>query len=132
MQVLRINAMDHIVLNVADVERALGFYCDVLGLPGERVEEFRKGEVGFPSVRINEHTLIDLQRNESRPQAGQLNLNHFCLITEPVDLEALTGELESKGVRIVTKPVSRWGARGRSMSIYILDPDDNQIEIKYY
>src|SRR5439155_12017769 len=57
---LQITGMDHIVLNVADIDRSLGFYTDVLGLKPERVEQFKKGEVGFPSVRISEGTLIDL------------------------------------------------------------------------
>ena len=34
-------AMDHIVLNVVDVERALAFYVEVVGLQPERVEAYR-------------------------------------------------------------------------------------------
>jgi catechol 2,3-dioxygenase-like lactoylglutathione lyase family enzyme len=64
---MRITALDHIVLNVRDIERALKFYTQVLGLPGERVEEFRAGKVGFPSVRINSDTIIP-QRS---PKTGQ-------------------------------------------------------------
>ena len=56
----RITALDHIVLNVADVERSLAFYEGVLGLPAERVEAWRRGELRFPSVRVNEATIIDL------------------------------------------------------------------------
>jgi catechol 2,3-dioxygenase-like lactoylglutathione lyase family enzyme len=53
---------DHIVLNVADIDRSLNFYTEVLGLPGERVDEFKAGKVRFPSVRINAATIIDLFR----------------------------------------------------------------------
>jgi hypothetical protein len=56
----KITALDHIVLNVGDIDRALQFYTGVLGLAGERVEQFRAGKVGFPSVRINDATIIDL------------------------------------------------------------------------
>ena len=55
-----ITAMDHIVLNVQDMPRVLDFYINVLGLQGERLEEFQQGKVPFPSVRINADTLIDL------------------------------------------------------------------------
>ena len=43
---------DHVVLNVADLERALSFYCDRLGLTGERVDEWRDGTAPFPSARV--------------------------------------------------------------------------------
>ena len=48
------------MLRVADVERSLAFYCDTLGLEGERVEEWRRKEVPFPSVRITPTTIVDL------------------------------------------------------------------------
>ena len=57
---IKISELDHIVLNVSDIDRALDFYMRVLGLSGERVEEFKAGTVGFPSVRINPRTIIDL------------------------------------------------------------------------
>jgi catechol 2,3-dioxygenase-like lactoylglutathione lyase family enzyme len=34
----KINAMDHIVLNVPDIDRSLAFYMDVLGLEAERLD----------------------------------------------------------------------------------------------
>ena len=128
---LRIVEMDHIVLNVSDVERSIAFYTETLGLAGERLEEFRAGKVGFPSVRINQHTLIDLMR-AGRVDQTDSNLNHFCLVSETTDLEALANGLEQAGVTIVHRPVSRWGARGQAMSIYILDPEANEIEIRCY
>jgi catechol 2,3-dioxygenase-like lactoylglutathione lyase family enzyme len=41
--VLRIQAMDHIVLVVADVERSVAWYVDALGLEALRLEEWRAG-----------------------------------------------------------------------------------------
>ena len=57
---LRIQAMDHIVLLVADVERSVAWYCERLGLTAERLDEWRDGKVFFPSVRINDGTIIDI------------------------------------------------------------------------
>jgi catechol 2,3-dioxygenase-like lactoylglutathione lyase family enzyme len=132
MTELKITAMDHIVLNVGDVERSLAFYSDLLGLKPERVEEFRAGKVGFPSVRISENTLIDLVSDGAEQGDSRRNLNHFCLTAEEIDLAALADELEAKGVTIAVRPASRWGARGQATSIYILDPDRNEIEIRHY
>jgi catechol 2,3-dioxygenase-like lactoylglutathione lyase family enzyme len=53
-------ALDHIVLNVADVERSLHFYQTTLGLAAERVEAWRRHEVGFP----NEPTAVELLADE--------------------------------------------------------------------
>ena len=131
---MRIIEMDHIVLNVADVERTLAFYCDVLGLAGERLEEYRAGKVGFPSVRISSDTLIDIMQGpvQNAGRAEGRNLNHYCLVSEPTDLAALSAQLKSQGVTVVTEPVSRWGAHGQAQSIYILDPDGNEVEIRHY
>jgi len=53
---LRVVGLDHVVLNVADVERSLAFYCGELGLAPERVDEWRRGEILFPSVRVDART----------------------------------------------------------------------------
>ena len=118
--------LDHIVLMVADVEASLAFYCDKLGLPGERVEEWRSGEVSFPSVRLNEQTIIDLFAGE---RSGT-NLDHFALLVSPAtDLQAI---VDSGDFDVVTEPVSRWGARGVGLSLYVSDPDENTVELKQY
>src|SRR5215203_5054127 len=81
---MRLTGMDHIVLNVRDVERSLEFYTEVLGLSPERVESWRAGKNGFPSVRLNETTIIDLARvkDGQAPPSGSPNVNHFCLSTD--------------------------------------------------
>ncbi len=85
---LNFTAMDHIVLNVRDMDTILSFYIDVLGLEGERIEDYHEGKVPFPSVRINTDTLIDLfpmKAAESAVAAAE-NLNHFCMVIEPTDM----------------------------------------------
>src|SRR5687768_8059501 len=109
MTTLKITAMDHIVLNVSDVERSLDFYTGMLGLKPERVEEFRAGKVGFPSVRISESCLIDLVTAPADAPGGvRKNLAHFCLTADEIDLGDLADSLEAKGVTITTRPASRW------------------------
>lgn len=121
---MRVTALDHVVLNVADVRRSLEFYVGTLGLQPERVEEWEAGEVFFPSVRIDAHTVLDLMQ---LPRDGQ-NADHFCLVVEDdVDAIAAAGELE-----VIDGPEDRWGARGIARSIYIKDPDGNTVELRRY
>lgn len=132
---MKITGLDHIVLNVKDIDRALAFYTEVLGLAPDRVEEFRKGEVGFPSVRINRHTVIDLSPSKNRSgekEESKRNLNHFCLVVENEDPASLVNYLKGRRVEVHQGPVSRWGARGRATSIYFHDPDGNEIEVRRY
>ena len=122
---VRVVALDHVVLNVADVERSLAFYCDELGLAPERVDEWRRGEVFFPSVRVDAHTIIDLL---AAPRTGE-NADHLCLVVEPVDLDAIKA---SGRFEVVDGPAVRFGARGDGTSLYVEDPDGNTVELRHY
>ena len=122
---MRVTGFDHVVLLVSDVERSLGWYRDVLGLGGERVEEWKEGRAAFPSVRIDEGTIIDLVRGE---RDGR-NVDHICLVLEPTDMD----EVVSSGrFDVVEGPVQRWGARGEATSVYVRDPDGNVVELRHY
>lgn len=122
---VRVIGIDHVVVNVADAETSLAFYTEKLGLVGVRVEEWRRGEVPFPSVRVDESTIIDLFEV---PRTGD-NVDHFCLTVEPTDLDQvkLSGELD-----VVDGPVTRFGARGEGVSLYVRDPDGNTVELRWY
>lgn len=122
---ISVRGLDHIVLISSDVERSLAWYCEVLGLAGERVEEWRAGTVPFPSVRISSTTIIDIFAGDR----GEKNLDHLCLMIEPTDL----GELARRGdLQVVSGPGPRWGAQGEGQSLYVLDPDGNTVELRHY
>ena len=137
MAKIKIIGLDHIVLNVGDIDRSLMFYTEVLGLTGERVDEFRSGKVGFPSVRINAGTIIDLFPRKDRADNSTAkkvdgNLNHFCLVVGAENFVAVLDDLQQRKIVIREGPVSRWGAQGQATSVYFLDPDGNEIEIRCY
>ena len=131
---VKITEMDHIVLRVKDVEESLRFYTQVLGMPAERVEQWRAGEIRFPSARINADTIIDFFGSDQEPIAkdGIKNQDHFCMVIEPTDMEALKTKFEAMGVEIQAGPGKRWGSHGDGISLYIYDPDDNVVELRHY
>src|SRR5438093_6012570 len=135
-EMFKINAMDHIVLNVPDIDRSLAFYMDVLGLQPERLDKFRQGEAPFPSVRISADTVIDLfpmKPGESLGNGPDLqNLNHFTMVVDAADFEGFQKHLAERGVKIEDGPGRRWGARGYGQSVYFRDPDGNRIEVRCY
>ncbi|WP_406099470.1 VOC family protein [Streptomyces sp. NBC_01013] len=122
---VRVKAFDHLVLNVADVERSLHFYTDLLGLEPMGVAEWRAGELPFPSVRITPETIIDLVAGPR----GETNVDHFCLTVQPVDWDAV---IRSGTFTVLEGPVQRSGARGTATSIYVQDPDGNTLELRWY
>lgn len=125
MPAVIINAFDHLVLKCADVERTLAWYSDLLGLAPVRVDEWRRGDAPFPSIRVNAETIIDLIPGES----DDGRLDHICLVLAPVDLAALgaSGEFD-----VVEGPVPRFGARGEGTSLYVRDPDGLVVELRHY
>ncbi|MEW1747986.1 VOC family protein [Streptomyces angustmyceticus] len=122
---MRVIAFDHLVLNVADIERSLAFYCGQLGLEPVRVDGWRAGEVPFPSVRVSPTTLIDLTQG---PREGS-NVDHLCLVVEPLDWQEV---IDSGEFTVVDGPGPRFGARGDGQSLYVDDPDGNTVELRWY
>jgi len=125
--VVRVTDLDHVVLTCADVERALAWYTDALGLEPVRVDLWRAGQAPFPSVRVNKRTIIDLVAGE---RTG-VNVEHVCLVVDPIDLQAVasSGRFDIVG----DGPVSGlFGARGHATSLYVRDPDGNTIELRTY
>jgi catechol 2,3-dioxygenase-like lactoylglutathione lyase family enzyme len=125
MTALHVKAFDHVVLNVADVERSLDFYTRLLGLEGVRVAEWRAGEVPFPSVRVTPETVIDLAAR----RRGESNVDHICLTVDPVDWDEV---IASGAFTVLEGPVRRFGARGSATSVYVQDPDGNTVELRWY
>ena len=124
---MRVTDLDHLVINCTDVARSLHWYTDALGLEPVRADEWRAGTAPFPSVRVNDRTILDLF---AAPRSGQ-NVDHVCLVVEPTDLEALarSGRFDVVG----DGPVGGlFGARGLATSLYVRDPDGNTIELRCY
>ena len=126
---LHVEALDHIVLAVADVGRSLAWYCGALGLAPVRVDQWRAGDAPFPSVRVSAGTIIDIVEVGEGAPAGR-NVDHFCLVVAAEDLAAVRA---SDAFEIVRDPdFALYGARGLADGLYVRDPDGNEVELRAY
>jgi len=125
---LTITGLDHVVLRVASLERAVKFYGEVLGCPVER-------ELQTPRlVQLRAGTsMIDLvpcgPDEPSGMSMGGRNMEHYAVRIAKMDVPALTAHLKKHGID-AGEARRRYGAEGYGSSIYITDPDGNTVELK--
>ena len=128
-----VTGLDHFVLRVRDLDRAVAFYGDVLGLPIECLEEYRAGTRPFVSARVGGQ-LIDLVPDPAYdPEAGLRDggFLHLCVrVAGSLEGEVLP-QVREHGVTVVEDaPMIRLGATGYGRSIYVRDPDGYVVELK--
>jgi len=129
---IRIRDVDHLVLRVADLERMLDFYVNVLGCTVER----RRDDLGLAHLRAG-RAMLDLVRVDgplgrtggAAPGTEGRNLDHFCLRVEPFDEAAIRAHLAAHGVA-AGETARRFGAEGEGPSLYVTDPEGNTVELK--
>ncbi|MFI8087668.1 VOC family protein [Streptomyces sp. NPDC086080] len=134
--------LDHIVLWVRDPIAAAGFYDKAVGLEPVRLTEYSAGEAPFPSVRVNEETILDLmpltmaERMTMLPGAAESSghpVNHVCLSLPADRFDALRSRLEEQSVQVTDLSYDSFGARGQARrSFYFRDPDGNVFEARHY
>ncbi len=120
-----ISHIDHVVLTVTDIEASVAFYCRVLQMKAVTFANGRRA-LHFGHQKINLQLLGQEPRNRAGVGSGDL-----CLITS-WPLPQVVAHLQAEGVDIVEGPVAKTGAQGTIQSVYLLDPDQNLIEISVY
>ena len=120
-----IDRLDHLVLTVADSDRTVRFYSDILGM---QVEIFGDNRLAlrFGDQKINIHTSgKEIKPHATTPLPGSADL---CFISS-VPIAKIIDHLQEQGVAIELGPVPRTGSLGPLVSVYIRDPDGNLVEI---
>lgn len=125
---MKIDAIDHFVLYVRDIEATCAFYAKVLGMQPVTFGNGRRA-LAFGSQKINLHQV-------GRPHAPVADhpvggAGDFCLLTS-MPLAAVQRHLEDCAVDVFEGPVQRTGARGTLLSVYFRDPDGNLVEVSNY
>ncbi len=129
---IRVQTIDHVVLRVRDLERAIRFYGEVLGCAVER----RRDELGLVHLRAgrSQIDLVDVDGEIGRkagapPGPEGHNMDHVALRLEAFDEAELRAHLQAHGVA-PGEVVTRFGAEGDGPSMYIADPEGNTVELK--
>lgn len=150
-----IRAIDHLNIVVADMERSLRFYTEVLGftktkeahLEGEWIEHI----VGLRGVKAHAVFIvspggeprIELLRYEApagtalteNSRANTLGLRHFALRVDGI--AAMTEKLRSAGITVWGEPTRVPNGvvqfdTGNKTLVYFLDPDGVIVELAEY
>ncbi|MCB1499280.1 MAG: VOC family protein [Bauldia sp.] len=131
---LTLTSLDHVVLNVRDVEVAAAWYARVLGMTRHDFEPpygVRRTSMKFGSMMLNLRP-ADMDKvawfTGAEAVAGSDDL---CFLTD-ASADEVIGHLAACGVTVEVGPVARRGARGAMTSVYCRDPDGNLIEIARY
>jgi catechol 2,3-dioxygenase-like lactoylglutathione lyase family enzyme len=130
-----VNSVDHLVLNVTDVEVAAAWYQRVLGM---QREDFTPA--GSSSARTS--VKFGTQKMNLRPASASVDewftgrnvapgSADLCFLTASAPSEVVAF-LHSLEIAVEKGPVERTGARGTLLSVYCRDPDGNLIEIASY
>ena len=122
---MQVESLDHIVLTVASIGRAIVFYERVLGF---EAREFKPGRFSlhFGQQKINLHevgTVVDPNVRHAAPGSADL-----CFLTR-TPIEEVMQHLRTHGVQVIQGPVTATGARMKLLSVYFYDPDENLVEV---
>ncbi len=115
----------HVHLKVADLERAIGFYRDVLGF--ELTQRYGRGGAFLSAGGYHHHIGLNTWESAggSPPPPGSTGLYHLAILY-PTRAE-LAGALR----RLLAANVALDGAsdHGVSEALYLRDPDENGVEL---
>lgn len=121
---MQIKELGHVVLFVSNLERSANFYRDTLGFR----ELMRTSNAAAFSSGRTHHELLLLEVGGSPIELGKAKpgLYHigFKIGDTPEDAHRAYKELQEKGV-----PITGTGDHTVTHSIYILDPDGNELEL---
>ena len=132
---VKVNALDHLVINVVDVARSAEWYHMVLGMeiivsepgPGRP----KRTSLMFGNQKINVRPLGADKVEWFTADHEAAGSDDLCFLTSSPP-EQVVAHLRACGVAIEDGPGARQGARGTLRSVYCRDPDGSLIEISSY
>ena len=130
-----VDAIDHIVINVRDVDVAAAWYQRVLGMTRDVWDAGPdRGPVSsmmFGRQKINLRPIAATQEQWFTGNQVAPGSDDLCFLTKSSPQE-VADHLRACGVAIELGPTEKRGALGTIVSVYCRDPDGSLIEISSY
>ncbi len=132
---LRVQALDHLVVQVSDVEASAKWYERVLGMTREDVSPAAgqppRTAMKFGCQKINLRPIATSKDHWFTADHEAVGSEDLCFLTNSTP-DQVVQHLQAQGVAIAAGPGLRRGAQGTLMSVYCRDPDGSLIEIASY
>ena len=132
---VKVNALDHLVINVADVARTTEWYRKTLGMevrvfdPGQGKAKRTSLVFGNQKINVRPRDADKVEWFTADHEAA--GSDDLCFLTAASPHEVVA-HLKAHGVAIEEGPVAKQGACGTLHSVYCRDPDGSLIEISSY
>jgi catechol 2,3-dioxygenase-like lactoylglutathione lyase family enzyme len=119
-----VKAIGHVAYNVADMDKSIHFFCDILGFKHAFSIKDDKGEPWIEYIKIRDGQFVELfyAKKEIVSPAGA-SYNHLCLEVDFIN--EINDRLMANGVDVYAKP--KQGA-DLNYQCWARDPDGNPIE----
>jgi catechol 2,3-dioxygenase-like lactoylglutathione lyase family enzyme len=132
---LTVQALDHLVVQVSDLEGSAEWYARVLGMTREDASppagQPQRTEMRFGRQKINLRPIAASKEDWFTADHETAGSEDLCFLTDSTP-DQVVQHLQAQGVVIVAGPGPRRGAQGALMSVYCRDPDGSLIEIASY
>ena len=132
---VKVNALDHLVINVNDVAHSAEWYAKILGMeirvfdPGEGKTKRTSLQFGNQKINVRPKTADKVDWFTADHEAA--GSDDLCFLTDATP-DQVVAHLKAHGVAIEEGPTKKSGARGTLLSVYCRDPDGSLIEISSY
>lgn len=132
---LTVQALDHLVVQVSDLEASARWYARVLGMTREDVPpepgKPPRTAMRFGRQKINLRPIATSKEDWFTADYEAPGSEDLCFLTDSTP-DQVVQHLRAEGIAIETGPGLRQGALGTLMSVYCRDPDGSLIEIASY
>jgi catechol 2,3-dioxygenase-like lactoylglutathione lyase family enzyme len=132
---LMVQALDHLVIQVSDVDASAEWYARVLGMTREDVPPepgaAPRTAMRFGRQKINLRPIAASKEDWFTADYEAAGSEDLCFLTDSTPDEVVQ-HLRAQGAAIVAGPGPRQGAQGTLTSVYCRDPDGSLIEIASY
>jgi len=117
---MHIAQLNHVAIHVADVERSVAFYRDVL-----RLEPIPRPGFTFPGAwfRLGADQELHIIGERKDPVVSHNRGNHYALMVD--DLDAWEKHLTERGAKFVPRRTRPDGA----LQVFVVDPDGHYVEL---